>query len=296
MFVTEPGEEDLRAAEGAIVRANVVVDEALLERMPQLKVVARTGVGVDLVDLAAATRRGIAVAITPGSGSAAVAEGVIAMALYFVKRLGPLTALVREGRWDERASVTVGDLEGATFGIVGYGRIGRRVGALAQAFGCNVLAYDPLAPPPPDVACADLARLGAESDVVSLHVPLTEATRYMVGAGFLAGVKPGAVLVNCGRGALVDLDAVADALDAGKLSGVALDVFEREPPAHHRLFECPSVVLTPHLMGLSRRAAAATFTDAARAVAAVLAGDRPAALANPEWQPPAAGRSPLRMR
>jgi D-3-phosphoglycerate dehydrogenase / 2-oxoglutarate reductase len=292
VFVAEPGEEALRAAQGAIVRATFMVDDALLERMPELKVLARTGVGVDLVDLDAADRRGIAVAITPGSGSAAVAEGVIAMALYFVKRLGPLTALVREGRWQQRATVPVGDLEGATFGIVGYGRIGSRVAALARAFGSNVLAFDPLAPPPAEIACSQLGRLAAQSDVISLHVPLTEATRHMVSSEFLAGVKPGAALINCGRGALIDLDAVAEALDAGRLSGVGLDVFDPEPPAHHRLFDHQSVLLTPHVMGLSRRATAATFAHAASAVAAVLAGKRPAALANPGWRAPAPGPSP----
>jgi phosphoglycerate dehydrogenase-like enzyme len=285
LFVAEPQPEDLLLAAGAIVRADVVVDEALLDRMPNLRVLARTGVGVDLVDVAAATRRGIAVVITPGSGTAAVAEGVMGMALCLVKRLGPLTDLVRDGRWAQRGEVAVGDLEGATFGIIGYGRIGRRVASLAHAFGAGVLAYDPVAPPPDDVACTDLRHLASGSDVISLHVPLTEATRHLVDTRFLDAVKPGAVLVNCGRGALVDMDAVMDALSAGRLAGVGLDVFEPEPPAHHRLFDHPDVVLTPHVMGLSRRATAATFADAARGAADVLAGRRPAALANPEWLP-----------
>lgn len=284
-FVASPRPEDLAAAAGAIVRADAVIDRALLGRMPNLRVLARTGVGVDLVDVAAATERGIAVVITPGSGTSAVAEAVIGMALHLAKRFGPLTSLVRSGGWARRHQVTVGDLEGSTIGIIGYGRIGQRVGELARAFGMQVLAYDPVTVPPDDVRCADLSDIAASSDVITLHAPLTEATRHLVSRGFLSTVKSGALLINCGRGALIDADAVLGALLAGQLCGVGLDVFEPEPPAHHPLFDHPDVVLTPHLMGLSRRATAATFADAARGVADVLAGRRPAALANPAWTP-----------
>ena len=288
-FVAQPGPDDLAAAQGAIVRADAVVDAKLLERAPRLRVVARTGVGVDLVDVEAASARGIAVVITPGSGTRAVAEGVFAHALHLVKRLAPLTRLVRDGRWAERADPAVGgavgDLDGATLGIVGYGRIGRRVGELAGAFGMRVLAYDPLSPPPAAVDCPDLRELAAASDVLTLHAPLTEATHHLVDAGLLARVGPGAVLVNCGRGGLLDLDAALSALESGRLGGVGLDVFDPEPPPHHPLFDHPDVVLTPHLMGLTRRATTATFAAAARGVGDVLAGRRPAALANPDWTP-----------
>jgi phosphoglycerate dehydrogenase-like enzyme len=266
------------------VRADAVVDAALLARAPRLRVLARTGVGLDLVDVDAASARGIAVVVTPGSGTRAVAEGVLAHALHLVKRLGPLTRLVREGRWAERAGQAVGDLDGATIGIVGYGRIGRRVGELAAAFGMRVLAHDPLDPPPAAVDRPDLGELAAASDVLTLHVPLTRATRHLVGAGLLARVGPGAILVNCGRGGLLDLDAVLAACEAGRLGGVGLDVFDPEPPSHHPLFDHPNVVLTPHVMGLSRRATALTFADAARGVVDVLAGRAPAAVANPRWR------------
>jgi phosphoglycerate dehydrogenase-like enzyme len=282
-FVRDPGPEDLAAAEGAIARADARIDAGLLERAPRLRVIARTGVGVDLVDLAAASARGIPVLVTPDSGTRAVAEGVLALALHLIKRLGRLTELVREGRWAERAQVPVGDLDGATIGIVGYGRIGRRVGELAAAFGMRALAYDPLSPPPADLASADLGELAASSDVLTLHVPLTERTHHLVDGALLARVRPGAVLVNCGRGGLLDLDAALAALRSGRLAGVGLDVFDPEPPAHHPLFDHPDVVLTPHLMGLTRRATAATFADAARGVVDVLSGRRPAAVANPDW-------------
>jgi D-3-phosphoglycerate dehydrogenase len=282
-FVAEPTEADLAVAVGAIARADAVVDADFLDRAPALRVLARTGVGVDLIDLAAASARGIPVVITPGSGTRAVAEGVLAMALHLVKRLGPLTDLVREGRWGQRDRVVAGDLDGATIGIIGYGRIGQRVGELATAVGMHVLAHDPLSPPPPDVACADLDQLAARSDVLTLHAPLTEETRHLVDDEFLARTRPGAILVNCGRGGLLDLDAALAALESGQLAGVGLDVFDPEPPQHHPLFDRPDVVLTPHVMGLSLRATAATFADAARGVVDVLAARRPAAVANPDW-------------
>ncbi|MGW6520511.1 NAD(P)-dependent oxidoreductase [Streptomyces sp. NPDC054962] len=282
-FVTDPTPEDLAAAEGAIVRADRHIDEDFLQRTPRLRVIARTGVGVDLVDVAAASARGIAVVITPNSGSRAVAEGVFAMALHLTKRLKPLTELVRDGRWAERNAVPVGDLDGATLGIVGYGRIGRRVGELAAAFGMRTLAYDPFSPPPSEFACADLAELTESSDVLTLHAPLVEETRHLVDERLLSRVKPGAILINCGRGGLLDPDATLAALESGRLSGVGLDVFEPEPALHHPLFDHPDVVLTPHLMGMTRRAMTLTFVDAARGVADVLAGRRPAAVADTDW-------------
>ena len=283
-FVAEPTDADLAVAQGAIVRADAVVDKAFLGRTPQMRVLARTGVGTDLVDLATATARGIAVVVTPGSGTGAVAEGVIAHTIALVKRLGQYTTLIREDRWAERtAGGPPGDMDGATIGIIGYGRIGRRVGALAEAFGMRVLAYDPFAPPPPEVACSDLDELVATSDVLTLHVPLTAENHHMVNDEFLGRAKPGAVLINCGRGGLLDLDAALAALESGQLSGVGLDVFEPEPPAHHPIFDHPGVTLTPHMMGLTRRGTELTFADAAQGVVDVLAGRNPAAVANPDW-------------
>lgn len=282
-FVAHPTEEDLRAAAGAIVRADPVVDADLIARMSGLRVIARTGVGVDKVDLAAATARGIAVVITPGTGTAAVAEGAIAMAMQLVKRFGRLTALVRDGRWADRASVPVGDLAGATLGVVGYGRIGQHAAALGAALGMSVLAYDPVTPPPADVRRDTLADLVADSDVLTLHLPLLDSTRHLINRALLDNVKPGAILVNCGRGGLIDIDAVHAALQSGRLGGVGLDVFDSEPPARHPLFDHPDVVLTPHVMGLSRQATAATFAAAAQGVLDVLTGGTPAAVANPDW-------------
>jgi D-3-phosphoglycerate dehydrogenase len=240
-------------------------------------------VGVEQVDLDAATARGIAVVTTPGAGTTAVAEGAIAMALHLVKRFGPLTTLVRSGRWAARGTVPVGDLAGSVLGVVGYGRIGQRAAVLGAALGMTVLAHDPVSEPSADVRCTNLLDLVSSSDVITLHLPLLESTHHLVGADLLRHVKPGAILVNCGRGGLIDLDAVHTALQDGRLGGVGLDVFDPEPPVHHPLFDHPDVVLTPHLMGLSRRATAATFGDAAQGVLDVLSGRSPAAVANAGW-------------
>lgn len=285
-FEANPGPDELARAAGAIVRADVDVDRALLERMPGLKVLARTGVGVDRVDVDAAAERGVPVVITPGSGTRAVAEGVIAHALHLVKRLAPNTALVREGRWGERADAAVvpGDLDGATIGIVGFGRIGRRVAQLGEAFGMRVLAFDPVSPPPTAQRCDDLTDLVARSDIVTLHAPLGPDTRHLADAALIARMRPGSVLINCGRGGLLDLDAAHEALRRGQLSGLGLDTFDPEPAAHHPVFDEPNVSLTPHMLGLSRRGTKLTFADAAQGIVDVLSGTSPAATATPTFE------------
>lgn len=278
-LVNNPTPEDLAVAEGAIVRGNVTVDRALFDSMSQLRVLARTGVGTELVDLDVARERSIPVVITPGSNTNAVAEGAIAMMLHLTKNLAVLTELVRDNHWDERDSLPLGDIDGATVGIVGWGRIGQRLGVLAAAFGARVRAFDPIASIPADIRCETLAELLAESDFVSLHAPLVESTRHMINDESLAVIKPGAILINCGRGPLIDIDAVHRALLSGQLSGVGLDVFDNEPTDFHPIMSDSRVVLTPHVMGLSRKAAAQTYADAARGVRAVLDGRSPEATA-----------------
>ncbi|MER5532906.1 NAD(P)-dependent oxidoreductase [Streptomyces mirabilis] len=246
-------------------------------------VIARTGVGVDLVDVAAASVRGIPVVITPPIGSRAVAEGVFAM--------GPAPDQAAETTDGAGAGRPVGRAErrtgrrpdGATLGIVGYGRIGRRVGELAAAFGMRTLAYDPFSPPPSECACADLGEPAESSDVLTPHAPLVESTRHLVDERLLSRVTPGAILIDCGRGGLLDPGATLAVLESGGLSDVGLDMFDPEPALHHPLFDHPDVVLTPHLMGVTRRAMTLTFVDAARGVADVLAGRSPTAVANPHW-------------
>ena len=280
-MIHNPTEEDLARADAAIVRAAYIVDRELLDRMPALKVIARTGVGTDLVDVAEANRRGIPVVITPGSNTASVAEGVIAHLLALVKKLSTLTSLVREGRWAERSAVNVGDLEGFTLGIIGYGRIGRRVARIAEAFDLKVLAFDPFADVPAGIRCETVEELLRRSDFVTLHVPLTPENHNLINAERIALMPAGAILINCSRGGLVDLAAVHAALLSGQLSGLGLDVYDPEPPAHHPVFDHENVVLTPHLMGFTRQGMLHTVRDAAKGVVDVLAGGSAAAVATP---------------
>jgi phosphoglycerate dehydrogenase-like enzyme len=280
-IIHDPTDADLARADAAIVRAAYRVDRELLDRMPALKVIARTGVGTDLVDVAEAGRRGIPVVITPGSNTASVAEGVFAHLLALVKKLSTLTSLVRDGRWNDRSAVAVGDLEGFTLGIIGYGRIGRRVARIAEAFDLNVLAFDPFADVPDGIRCGTVEELLGRSDFVTLHVPLTPENHNIIDADRIALMPAGAVLINCSRGGLVDLDAAHEALLSGQLGGLGLDAYDPEPPAHHPVFDHVNVVLTPHLMGFTRQGMAHTVRDAARGAVDVLAGRPPAAVASP---------------
>jgi phosphoglycerate dehydrogenase-like enzyme len=278
-LVNNPTPADLTNAVGAIVRGNVTVDREMFDAMPNLRVLARTGVGTERVDLDVARERGIPVVITPGSNTNAVAEGVLAMMLHLTKNLARLTELVRDNRWNERDSLPLGDIEGATVGIVGWGRIGKRLASLVDVLGGTVRAFDPVAAVPDHIRANTLPELLAVSDFLSLHAPLLDTTRHLINDESLSHVKEGCVLINCARGPLVDLDAVHRALTAGRLGGVGLDVFDDEPTDYHPIMSDPRVVMTPHVMGLSRKAAAQTFADAARGVRAVLDGRNPDATA-----------------
>jgi phosphoglycerate dehydrogenase-like enzyme len=193
--------------------------------------------------------------------------------LAVVKRLPELGEAVLAADWSARDRLELGDLDGATLGIVGYGRIGRELADLARGLGMYVLAYDPYA----DEASTPLDVLFAESDVVSLHAPLTDETRGLVGPELFARAKPGLVLVNTSRGALLSsLDDVLAALEAGQLGGAGLDVFDPEPPdPTHPLFRHPRVVVTPHALGITRRSRERIFRELAEAMAAILRGEEP---------------------
>lgn len=280
VLVNNPTDDELAQAVGAFARGSVTIDRALFNRMPSLRVLARTGVGTERVDLVAATERGIPVVITPGSNTRAVAEGALAMALALVKSLPALDAVVRGGGWSERDDIPVGDIDGSTVGVVGYGRIGQRFTELMTALGARVRAFDPVTPIPAEFRVDNLDDLLRESSLVSLHVPLLDSTRNIIDAHAFSVMPVGALLINCSRGPLVDLDAALAALRSGQLGGIGLDVFEDEPPKPHPLYQHPRVLLTPHVMGLSTKAAAQTYRDAARGIRAVLDGERPAATAN----------------
>lgn len=233
-----------------IVRSATQVDDEALEAGRQLRVVGRAGVGLDNIDVEAATRRGVLVMNTPGANATATAEHTWALLLALCRRIPAADASLRTGAWERGRFIGI-QLHGKTMGLVGLGRVGRLVATRAQGFGMEVLAYDPYlsndAAAELRVELVDLDRLLTESDVVTLHVPLTEQTRGLIGADRLVCMKPGALLVNCARGGLVDESAVAAALDQGRLAGAAFDVFDSEPPAGSPLLQRKDVVLTPHL-------------------------------------------------
>ena len=281
VVVAAPGELEslLPETEVLIARGGTTVTAATIAAAPLLRVIARSGVGFSEVDIEAATRRGIPIVLAPTAGADAVAEGALALVLALAKRLPELDRAVKEGRWAERDRADVRDLHGTALGILGYGRIGRRLEALAVPFEMRVRFFDPYV-----AGSVTLTELFAESDVVSIHAPLTEETRGIVDARLLERARPGLLLVNVARGALVrSPDDLLAALASGRLGGVGLDVFEPEPPdTSHPLFAHPRVLCTPHALWRTPRAVEGIFREMGEGVLAALRGDRPAGVANPE--------------
>ena len=257
-------DEDLRQLEDAdfLVVGLEPVGEEIFRRTGRLKLVQRLGRGYENVDLEAAARHGIPVCTMPDFNAAAVAEHAFMLMLALAKRLFESTLLMKAGRWPAREVVGRGvyDVAGKTLGIVGLGAIGREVAGRARAFAMPVVYYDTRAPSPEvadalEVEEASLEGLLAESDIVTLHLPLLPETRRIIGRRELARMKKTALLINTARGALVDEEALAEALEQGTIAGAGLDVFSREPwEGPHPLRQCPNVILTPHLAGQTREA------------------------------------------
>lgn len=258
----------------AILSRQGPVNEAAMEAAPRLRIVARHGVGVDDVDLAAASRRGIVVTRAPGSNTQAVAEHTMALILALAKRLPAFAAQVAAGSW--RAGGDKGrDIAGMRLGIVGCGAIGRAVARLARAFDMDVAGYGPSATDLPFPLVPDLPSLLARADVLSLHLPLKPATRHLIGAAELALLPPGAFVVNTARGGLIDEPALLDALRRGHVAGAGLDVFEAEPPAAaDPLRRHPGVIVTPHVAGVTDGSLVNMGVMAAECIACVLTGRR----------------------
>ncbi len=244
-------EEIIPAYDALAVRSATKVTAKLLEKAARLKVIGRAGVGVDNVDLDAATRRGVVVMNTPGGSSVTVAELALAMILSLYRHVPSATASVKAGKW-EKKRFQGHEIAGKTLGVVGIGNIGSVLVGRALAMKMRVVAFDPFITPEAaanlGATLVDLETLWREADVVSLHVPLSEQTRHLVNAGTLAKMKKGAILVNCARGGIVDERALSDALASGHLGGAALDVFDKEPPPpDHPLFRHDDFVCTPHI-------------------------------------------------
>lgn len=248
----------LAEAEALIVRSAVKVTREVLEKAPRLRVIGRAGVGVDNVDLAAATAAGVLVMNTPGGNAVSVAEHTFALMLAMARSIPQANASMHAGKWEKKKFMG-NELRGKTLGVLGLGSIGREVVRRARAFEMRVLATDPYINPDTasdlGVELVDAPRLYAESDYLTLHVALTPETRGMLNREAFARMKPGVRLVNCARGELIDQDALCEALREGRVAGAALDVFQVEPPPPDSpLLQFDSVIATPHIAGSTEEA------------------------------------------
>jgi glyoxylate reductase len=268
-FEVRHGKRELAGAAGIVADPTVRVDAGLLDAAgPSLRVVANFAVGYDNIDLEACRDRGLVVTNTPDVLTNATAELAVTLMLATARRLGEAERIVRSGGWRgwDPEWMLGRELAGSTVGIVGLGRIGSRVRELLSGFGCRVVHTSRHEG---DLSLEDLV---AESDFVTLHVPLSDETRHLVDAGLLARFKPGSILVNTARGGLVDTEALAAALRDGPLAGAGLDVYESEPDVPATLVELENVVLAPHIGSATRTARDGMARLAAENVIAVLEG------------------------
>jgi D-3-phosphoglycerate dehydrogenase / 2-oxoglutarate reductase len=256
-------------------------DRDVFASCPRLRVLARVGVGVDSIDLDAATAAGICVTTTPGVNTSSVADHTLALMLACTRRVLENDLSVKAGEWDRGGRLIGTELSGSTVGIVGLGAIGSAVARRLAGFDVTLLGYDIRPCGPPEVRLVELDELLRESDVVTLHVPSDAGTRHLIGSRELALMRPGSVLVNVSRGGIIDEDALHSALAGGGLAGAALDVFAHEPPSGSPLLDLPQVVATPHIAGISVSAQQEALEGAVRSVLDVLGGRRPHGLVNP---------------
>src|SRR5215831_5696705 len=261
--------EALRGADGVIVRSDTRITAAELENPGRLRVIVRAGVGVDNIDVAAATRKGIVVMNTPGGNTVSTAEHTITLLLALARHVPAADASVRAGKW-ERTRFVGTQLAGKTLGVVGLGRIGREVARRAAGMDVKVVGFDPFLAPDRAAqlgieAVSGLDQLLPRCDFLTVHTPLTDETRDLVGARELERLPRGARVLNCARGGIVNEEALAAALRSGHLAGAALDVFVVEPPpADHPLLKMPNVVLTPHLGASTTEAQTSVAIEAAQ--------------------------------
>ena len=283
-------------AEGILFRGGPRCTERLMAACPRLRVVGRHGVGLDTVDIPAATRFGIAVVHAPGSNSQAVAEHTLMLMLACVKRTRQVDRLTRSGDWSARHVVASTELGGKTLGIVGVGNVGGRVAKFAGAIGMRVVGYDKYVPDD------EVRRRGAEpvpsleellpqADVLTCHTPLTPETRHLINEKSLALLKPGAIFINTSRGPVQSEPALFEALVTGRLRAAGLDVFEEEPsPLDNPLFNLDNVVCSTHVAGVTQEAHRVAALQVTAEMLRVLRGERPHVLVNPEVWPRLASR------
>jgi D-3-phosphoglycerate dehydrogenase len=249
--------DELRDADALVVRSATKVTAALLEHAERLRVIGRAGVGVDNVDLDAATKKGIVVMNTPGGNAVSVAEHTMALMLALVRRIPQADAALKQGRWEKKKLVGI-ELRSKTLGLIGLGKIGIEVARFAQAYQMEIIAYDPyvstLMAREQNVRLVSLEDLLKTSDFISVHASATPETRHLINAQTLAQTKPGVRIVNCARGELINEPDLLQALESGHVAGAGLDVFEEEPPKDFRLAAHPNVIATPHIAGSTEEA------------------------------------------
>ncbi len=279
---------DAHEWDAVLVTSREQITRRVIEAATHLRLIAKIGVGVENIDIPAASGRGIPVTNCPGANAVAVAEAALGLMLAASRRIPQGMEKLKEGGWREGIWIA-GEMSGATFGIVGFGNIGREVARLLTGFGGRVLAFDAFvgeeAVREAGAEPVDLDTLTRASDFVSIHCSLTPETRHMFDAERFRMMKKSAVLVNCARGAIVDEAALVAALQEGEIASAGLDVFEEEPPrADNPLFALPNAVVTPHIAGASRQARERVNRMAGENVLAVLRGERvnPATLLNPQ--------------
>jgi D-3-phosphoglycerate dehydrogenase / 2-oxoglutarate reductase len=241
----------LKDCEGLIVRSETKVTAEILEAAGNLRVIGRAGVGVDNIDVSAATLRGIVVMNAPDGNTITTAEHTIALLISLARSIPQANSSLKSGRWERKKFIGV-ELQGKTLGIIGLGRIGRVVASRARAMGMVILAYDPFIAEEQardlEIELAQLDDVYARADFLTIHTPLTNETRGLIDKEVLSKMKPGARIINCARGGLVDEEALYDAISNGSIAGAALDVFSQEPPAaEHPLLRLDQVIVTPHL-------------------------------------------------
>ena len=262
-------QEAMRAADGMVVRSGTRVTSQLLENPGRLRAIVRAGVGVDNIDVPAATRKGIVVMNTPGGNTVSTAELTISHLMSLARHLPEADATMRQGKW-ERSKLTGTQLAGKTLGIVGLGRVGREVARRAAGLDMKVIGFDPFLAPDRAAqlgieAAADLDSLLPRCDFLTVHTPLTAETTDLIGARQLARMRKGSRVINCARGGIINEAALAEALKSGHIAGAALDVFVDEPPsADHPLLKLPNVELTPHLGASTTEAQESVALEAAQ--------------------------------
>lgn len=258
-----------------LVRSGSKMTPEVIDAAKSLKVIGRAGVGVDNIDLAAATRRGVLVMNSPGGNTISTAELAMALMLALARNLSPADSAMKTEKWDRKGFAGV-ELYGKRLGVVGLGRIGREVAARARAFGMEIQAYDPFVSPTvaeqAHVKLRTLEEIFQTSDYLTLHTTLNEETRHLLGKAAFARMKTGVRIVNAARGPLIDPDALLDALDSGRVAGAALDVHPKEPPDDWRLAKHPGVIATPHLGASTKEAQQRVGTDIAQQVRDYLKG------------------------